>query len=311
MGSNGLPGQCSGKDKLGCWEQRFRFPPTSQATRIWDRGLPTTVTMETTTKTIEAEKTGMEENKTINTDPVKANVPAIEEKKSELVSLSKDDSEQKQDTKIESNDSEDTGFEIITPDLPEKVDDAKPKPDAASIAVKEPGPVITTTKEQNLTNLQETKENDSVEEKVQQKEETTKASLIDIKVIKEPDDTSNMDSPESDAQNSEELEVALKAIPELSSSVSKEILAKANDEEDKDIVDEIETKTEKHVQEVIEEAGHSFEAEVIEDNEDIKVIPSDDEDVIEYTLESRHILPFLTICVAFVAVFVGLIFYYN
>jgi len=286
--------------------------------------------METTTKTIEAEKTGMEENKTINTDPVKANVPAIEEKKSESVLLSKDDSEQKQDTKIESNDSEDTGFEIITPDLPEKVEDAKPKPDAASIAVKEPGPVITTTKEQNLTKLQETKEKDIVEEKVQKKEETTKASLIDIKVIKEPDDTSNKDSPESDAQNSEELEVALAAIPELSSSVSKEILAKANDEEDKDIVDEIETKTEerpggtliditvieetnkqKDVQEVIEEAGHSFEAEVIEDNEDIKVIPSDDEDVIEYTLESRHILPFLTICVAFVAVFVGLIFYYN
>merc|ERR1711892_336731 len=277
MGSNGLPGQCSGKDKLGCWEQRFRFPPTSQATRIWDRGLPTTVTMETTTKTIEAEKTGMEENKTINTEAVKTNVPATEEKKT-----IKDDSEQIQNVKIESNDSEDTGFEIITPDIPEKV------------------------------------------------EETTKPSLIDIKVIKEPDDTSNKDSPESDAQNSEELEVALKAIPELSSSVSKEILAKANDEEDKDIVDEIETKTEerpggtliditvieetnkeKHVQEVIEEAGHSFEAEVIEDNEDIKVVPSDDEDVIEYTLESRHILPFLTICVAFVAVFVGLIFYYN
>merc|ERR1711892_860139 len=315
MGSNGLPGQCSGKDKLGCWEQRFRFPPTSQATIIWDRGLHTTVTMETTTKTIEAEKTGMEEIKTINTDLVKANVPVIEETKSEKIVSSKDDSEQKQDTKIESNDSEDTGFEIITPDLPEKMEDAKTKPDAASIAVKEP--VITTTKEQNLTKLQETKEKDIVEEKVQKKEETTKASLIDIKVIKEPDDTSNKDSPESDAQNSEELEVALAAIPELSSSVSKEILAKANDEEDKDIVDEIETKTEERPGgtlidiTVIEEAGHSFEAEVIEDNEDIKVIPSDDEDVIEYTLESRHILPFLTICVAFVAVFVGLIFYYN
>jgi len=281
--------------------------------------------METTTKTIEAEKTGMEENKTINT-----NVPATEEKKPEAAVSSKDDSEQTQNIKVESNDSEDTGFEIITPDIPEKVENDQTKADAASNAVKEPEPEVTTTKEQKLSQQEEKKEKETADGKEQKEEETTKASLIDIKVIKEPDDTSNKDSPESDAQNSEELEVALKAIPELSSSVSKEILAKANDEEDKDIVDEIETKTEerpggtliditvieetnkeKHVQEVIEEAGHSFEAEVIDDNEDIKVVPSDDEDVIEYTLESRHILPFLTICVAFVAVFVGLIFYYN
>merc|ERR1711892_882748 len=134
MGSNGLPGQCSGKDKLGCWEQRFRFPPTSQATRIWDRGLPTTVTMETTTKTIEADKTGMEENKTINTEAVKTNVPATEEKKTETVVSSKDDSEQTQNVKIETNDSEDTGFEIITPDIPEKVENDQTK------VVKEPEP---------------------------------------------------------------------------------------------------------------------------------------------------------------------------
>merc|ERR1711970_1284298 len=156
------------------------------------------------------------------------------------------------------------------------------------------------------------------------------ASLIDIKIIKEEDDGSNRDSPESDAQGTEELELALKEIPEFSSSTSKEILAEANNEDDKNIVDEIETKAEekpggtliditvieetnkeKNVQEVIEEAEHSFEAEVIDDNEDIKVVPSDDEDVIEYTLETRHILPFLTILVAFVAVFAGLIFYYN
>merc|ERR1711892_671158 len=197
MGSNGLPGQCSGKDKLGCWEQRFRFPPTSQATRIWDRGLPTTVTMETTTKTIEAEKTGMEENKTINTEAVKTNVPATEEKKQETVVSSKDDSEQIQNVKIETNDSEDTGFEIITPDIPEKMENDQAKADAASIAVKEPEPEVTITKKQDLSQQQETKEKEIADGKVQKEEETTKASLIDIKVIKEPDDTSNKDSPES------------------------------------------------------------------------------------------------------------------
>ena len=292
--------------------------------------------MATTSKTTEADKIGAEENKSINPDLDKVKVVATEDTKSPELVSKKDDTIQITDkatienTKNESIDSEETGFEIIIPDPVKNKDDAqtKAKSDIVEADDVKVEPVHAVSKESDTNQDKQDKDKDIVKEKTNK--ETAEASLIDIKVIKEPEDTSNKDSPESDAQSSEELEVALKAMPELSSSVSKEILAKANDEEAKNIVDEIETKTEerpggtliditvieetnkeKNVQEVVEEAGHSFEAEVIDDNEDIKVIPSDDEDVIEYTLESRHILPFVSILVAFVAIFVALIFYYN
>jgi len=285
--------------------------------------------METTTKPIETKKLETEEKKGVNTELDTTKVLASEDKKSDTGVSSKDTSDEKPNTKDESNDSEDIGFEIITPDLTEKTDNVQSK---ASIEVKkEPDVAQANIKEENQQQEQkQVNDQKIVDEKIENKEDTAEASLIDIKVIKEAGDGSNKDSPESDAQGSEELELALKAMPDLSSSVSNEILAKANDEEAKTIVDDIETKTEerpggtliditvieetkkdKNVQEVIKEAEHSFEAEVIEDNEEIKVVPSDDEDVIEYTLEARHILPFLTILVAFVAIFVGLIFYYN
>jgi len=285
--------------------------------------------METNNKTIEADKPEVEEKKITSNVPEK--VITSEDKKSDPVVTTKDDSDQKQNTKRESNDSEDIGFEIITPDVTEKQDVVQPKSNMPDTEVKEePKPGEKNIKEENLKEKPLIKGSNEGDEKNQIKEAPIDASLIDIKVIKETNDETNKDSPESDAQNSEELELALKEMPGISSSVSKEILAKANDEEDKNIVDDIETKTEereggtliditvieetntdKKVQDVIEEAEHSFEAEVIEDNEEIKVIPSDDEDVIEYTLETRHILPFLTILVAFIAVFAGLIFYYN
>lgn len=276
--------------------------------------------METNDKTIETKKPDVEEKNLVSTVQDTKKIIASEENKSETVITSKNNSDSKQTVKNESNDSEDIGFEIITSDLAEKKENVQTKSETARAEViSKPLPEDTNIKEE-ISKQPEIKTN----------EHPVDASLIDIKIIKEEDDGSNKDSSESDAQNSEELELALKEIPELSSSTSKEILAKANDEEDKKVVDDIETKAEekpggtliditvieetnkdKNVQEVIEEAEHSFEAEVIDDNEDIKVIPSDDEDVIEYTLETRHILPFLTILVAFVAVFAGLIFYYN
>lgn len=277
--------------------------------------------METNNKTIEVQKPEFEEKKIGNTVLDTTKILASEENKSETVITSKNDSDLKQNTKNESNDSEDIGFEIITPELAEKKENVITKSDTAS--------------DDSAVKSKATPEDTNIKEEmskpdIKKIENPVDASLIDIKIIKEEDDGSNRDSPESDAQGTEELELALKEIPELSSSTSKEILAEANNEDDKNIVDEIETKAEekpggtliditvieetnkdKNVQEVIEEAEHSFEAEVIDDNEDIKVVPSDDEDVIEYTLETRHILPFLTILVAFVAVFAGLIFYYN
>ena len=92
---------------------------------------------------------------------------------------------------------------------------------------KKPKPAEKDIKEENLKEKQLIKESNEADEKIQIKEAPIDASLIDIKVIKETNDESNKDSPESDAQNSEELELALKEMPGISSSVSKEILAKA------------------------------------------------------------------------------------
>jgi len=168
-------------------------------------------------------------------------------------------------------------------------------------------------------------------EKKAKKEDSPESSLIDIQIIKESEDNSNEDSPGSDSHKSDELEAAMTAIPEMSSSVSKEILAESKDDgEVKTIVEEIERKTEerpegtliditiieetdkdKNIQDVIKEADDSFEAEVIEDNADIEVVPSDDEEVIEYKLEATDAIPIITILVCLVAIFVALFFYYN
>ena len=65
------------------------------------------------------------------------------------------------------------------------------------------------------------------------------------------------------------------------------------------------------VQYTTKEAANSFEAEVIDDNADIQVVPSDGEDVIEYTVVAGDVIPFLTILVAFVAIILGLGYYFN
>ena len=72
-----------------------------------------------------------------------------------------------------------------------------------------------------------------------------------------------------------------------------------------------ESDNEKDVQEVIRTADSGFQAEVIEDNEDIEILPSENEEVIEYTIEMKHAIPVITVMVAFVGVFYALIFHYH
>jgi len=222
-----------------------------------------------------------------------------------------------------------------------KEDEIKKELQTAESSVEAIGTITDTesNKEKLVPSETHTFEDEKVSESVRETDTTKKenekesheASVIDIKIIKESADNSNKESPESESHSSEELEAALTAIPELSSSDSKEILADANTEGDvKKIVAEIEEKTEdrpegtliditvieetdkeKNVQEVVKEAENSFEAEVIEDNADIEVVPSEGEEVIEYTLEARDALPVITVLVALVAIFVALIFYYN
>ena len=54
----------------------------------------------------------------------------------------------------------------------------------------------------------------------------------------------------------------------------------------------------------LKEAENSFEAEVIDDDADIQVVPPYGEDFIEYTMKAKDVIRFLTI-------FVALAYYYN
>lgn len=160
-----------------------------------------------------------------------------------------------------------------------------------------------------------------------QTEEPRKNSLVTVAVIKEPNETSSSSSSDKDG-----LAAALEKMPGMTKSKSQEILKAIDEKEIKEIAENInenekekeaesgslidisvveESDTEKDVQEVIKEADSGFQAEVVEDNEDIEIKPSENEEVIEYTIEMKHAIPIISVMMAFVAVFYALIFHYH
>jgi len=163
---------------------------------------------------------------------------------------------------------------------------------------------------------QKRSETEDIKDELQK--ETT---LIDISIIGEKEDKSSDQKTENEAS---EIASALSDIPGISLSVSQEILSKLKDDPTKDI-DEIESEEilsetlmditvvdEYHKDNKVQkEEELTFEAEIIGDEEDITITPKEDEDVIEYTLETKHIVPFLTILAALVAIFIRIIFYNN
>ena len=160
-----------------------------------------------------------------------------------------------------------------------------------------------------------------------QTEEPRKNSLVTVAVIKEPKETSSSSSSDKDG-----LAAALEKMPGMTKSKSQEILKAIDEKEIKEIAENMnenekekeaesgslidisvveESDTEKDVQEVIKEADSGFQAEVVEDNEDIEIKPSENEEVIEYTIEMKHAIPIISVMMAFVAVFYALIFHYH
>jgi hypothetical protein len=254
----------------------------------------------------ENQKAGTEETKDIEKD--KANRTVLEDKKSTDDKFANEQTDNKQ-TKIEDEDSEETEFEIIGTEVVANTNEIK----------LEPSHNETCSINENVAILKENAK------------ESAKASLLDIKIIKESKDNYNKDLPESEAKSFDEVEEALTAIPEMSSSLSKEILAESDEKrEAMKIIERIETKPEENqdvtllditlieetnkdnvVQDNNKEEENSFEAELIGDNANIEVVPSDGEDVIEYTVVAGDVIPFLTILVALVAIIVALAYYYK
>ena len=127
-----------------------------------------------------------------------------------------------------------------------------------------------------------------------------------------------------------ELAAAVQNMPGMTKSKSREILKALDEKEIAEIAAKLDEKeneaeggsmidisiveesdTEKEVQEVIKEAQSGFQAEVVADNEEIEILPADNEEVVEYTIEMKHLVPIITVMVAFIAVFFAIIFNYH
>jgi len=179
--------------------------------------------------------------------------------------------------------------------------------------------------------IEEAIKKDSVEEKNiedSSKETARKKSVVDISVIKESEETLN------EVQN-ENLEETLKNMPGMTSSKSKEILklsdekelkqiakdlVSKNDEEEEDedegsVIDIAvvnESDTDKEVEEVQEnDTPSGFQAEIIDDDSEVNIVPAEDEEVVEFTLEMRHLLMIASAIIGLIAIFYAAIIYQN
>jgi len=177
--------------------------------------------------------------------------------------------------------------------------------------------------------IEEALKKDSVEEKNiedSSKETARKKSVVDISVIKETQETLN------EVQN-DNLEETLKNMPGMTSSKSKEILKLSdekelkqiakdlvykNDEEEEDegsVIDIAvvnESDTDKEVEEVQEnDIPSGFQAEIIDDDSEVNIVPAEDEEVVEFTLEMRHLLLIASAIIGLIAIFYAAIIYQN
>ena len=182
----------------------------------------------------ESQKAGTEETKD------KANRTVEDNKKSEDDTATNEQTDDKQ-TKIEDEDSEENEFEIIGTEVVAGTNEIK---------LEAIGPIVNNDeKSEEIAVSDDTKaevkpshnETCYMEEKVavlkENDKESAEASLIDIE----------KDVPESEAKSSDEVEEARTAIPEMSSSLSKEILAESDEERESiKIIERIETKPEEN-----------------------------------------------------------------
>ena len=165
-------------------------------------------------------------------------------------------------------------------------------------------------KEDNTENVEETAKPQTDDEGSQRKK-----SIVDISVIKE----------NTGVQNEENLEKSIAAMPGMTKSISKEILKVADESGLKEIAASLDTTSSSGEAEdgsvidisVVEEeeqgagAGEVLVAELLEDGEEVSLVPGRDEAVVEVTLEMRHAIPLLSALVALAAAIYAFINYTN
>jgi len=208
-----------------------------------------------------------------------------------------------------------------TKDIEKK--DIEPKKDPEE--TEEAGFEIISKEAENVKNtIEEALKKDAIEESKNEgppKEAARKKSVVDIALIKE-----------SEVQ-SESLEETLKNMPGMTTSKSKEILKISDEKELKQIAKDLvsnnedeeeddgsvidiavvnESDTDKEVDEVQQDVPVSgFQAEIIDDDTEVTIVPAEDEQVVEFTLEMRHLLLIASALIGLIAVFYAAIFYQN
>ena len=163
--------------------------------------------------------------------------------------------------------------------------------------------------EDNTENVEETAKPQTDDEGSQRKK-----SIVDISVIKE----------NTGVQNEENLEKSIAAMPGMTKSISKEILKVADESGLKEIAASLDTTSSGEAEDgsvidisVVEEeeqgagAGEVLVAELLEDGEEVSLVPGRDEAVVEVTLEMRHAIPLLSALVALAAAIYAFINYTN
>merc|ERR1711963_167571 len=97
--------------------------------------------------------------------------------------------------------------------------------------------------------------------------------------------------------------------------IAKDLVYK-NDEEDEGSVIDIavvnESDTDKEVEEVQEnDIPSGFQAEIIDDDSEVNIVPAEDEEIVEFTLEMRHLLLIASAIIGLIAIFYAAIIYQN
>ena len=166
----------------------------------------------------------------------------------------------------------------------------------------------------------EDKETKTNEEKQGNNEVMTerKKSIVDISIIKEKEEELKEES----------LEINLNSMPGMTKSISKEILKATDETELKKIAQELSNETDENgkgdddgsvidISIVDDSDGDkeptqtNFEAEILDDDEEVTIVPADDEAVVEFTLEMKHAVPLISLMVAVVAALYAAVFYAN
>jgi len=251
---------------------------------------------------------------------------AVAEKKGEEKELANNATE-KLEKGIKPTENVESDFEIITKETTKEAVSKKTDLSTEKVAKQAENQVKTTnveTKKEEIMDIKSVVENVETEDKTSENKERKK-SIVDIAVIKEVGV-----SEDTIIQSGKDLKESVSAMPGMTKSVSQEILKRSDVTELKQIAQDLaeedgRDKKEEEEGSVIdisvveedtdkdEDTGtvDGLEAEILGDDEEVTISPGEDEEVVELTLETRHMLPVLSAIVGLAAAIYALIFYTN